>query len=120
MLLAFHNACSAFADGRHGCQCLHCWICGMRCCPLSSRTPMMIGLPLHVINTFSSLCTVMPSLLKMEIIPSSDVFRTFISDDGKCLNASAFVACLDSCGNGRLVDVCCFADVPIGNLDPFC
>ena len=70
----------------------------MQYCPFSFRTPMRA--PLHLMSTSVSLCTVTPVLVKMEMVPSSEVFPTLISDVGKLVNVSAFVACFDNCGKG--------------------
>ena len=71
--------------------------------PCSSRTPISSGAPLHLISTSSSLCTVTPVLVNMEMVPSSEVFPTLISDVGKLVNVSAVVARFDSCGKGSRV-----------------
>ena len=60
-----------------------------------------IGSSLHVMSTSCSLCTVTPSLVKIDIVPSSDVLLTLISKLGKSLNESALAARSDSCLNGR-------------------
>ena len=79
------------------------WMSGMRYRPCLSRTPMSSGAPLHLMSTYVSLCTVMPVLVKMEMVPSSEVFPTIISDVGKLVNVSAFVAHFDNCGKGSCV-----------------
>ena len=56
-----------------------------------SRLLIRIGAPLHVISTYSSLCTVTPFFVKMEILPSSDVLLTLKSEDGKLSKVSASV-----------------------------
>ena len=86
-----------------GCHCPRCWVSGIRYRPCSSRLPIRIGSPLHVISTSSSLCTVTPSLVKIDIVPSSDVCPTLINDVGNCSNVSACLALADSCGNGNAV-----------------
>jgi hypothetical protein len=48
-----------------------------------------------------SLCTVTPSFVKIDIVPSSDVLPTLISDLGKSSNESALAARSDNCLNGR-------------------
>ncbi len=63
--------------------------------------PINIGLPLHVMSTSCSLCTVTPSFVKIDIVPSSDVLPTLISELGKSSNESALAAWSDSCLNGR-------------------
>ena len=75
----------------------------MRYCPLLFRTPMSSGAPLHLISTSVSLCTVKPVLVKMEMVPSSEVFPSLINDVGKLVNVSAFVALFDNCGKGSRV-----------------
>ena len=102
-LLAFSSACRAFLDGVLGCHCPLFWINGMRYRPCSSRTPMSSGAPLHLMSTSVSLCTVTPVLVKIEMVPSSDVFPTLINDVGKLVNVSAVVARFDSCGKGSRV-----------------
>eukprot|EP00956_Cyclotella_meneghiniana_P038422 scaffold154279_cov36-Cyclotella_meneghiniana.AAC.2 len=69
--------------------------------PCSSLTPTNIGSPLHLIRTSVSLCTVKPSLVKIEIVPSSAVLPTLIRDVGKSLKVSACAALADSCGIGN-------------------
>ena len=64
---------------------------------------MRMGLPLHLISTSSSLRTVTPSLVKIEIVPSSAVLPTLMSDEGKSANESACVAFLERSGMGRRV-----------------
>ena len=73
----------------------------MRYQPLSSRMPINIGSPLHVMSTSCSLCTVTPSFVNIDIVPLSDILPTLISELGKSLNESALVAWSDSCLNGR-------------------
>ena len=50
----------------------------------------------HVINTSSSLYTVTPSIVNMDILPSSVVLTTVIKDVGDSLNVSDSVALLES------------------------
>ena len=64
---------------------------------------MDMGAPLHVINTSSSLWTVTPSLVKMEIFPLSLVLPTLIKDVGILLSESALAVSLDVCGRESLV-----------------
>ena len=73
----------------------------MRYRPLSSRMPINNGSPLHVISTSYSLWTVTPSFVKIDIVPSSDVLPTLISELGKSSNESALADRLDNCLNGR-------------------
>ncbi len=75
----------------------------MRYRPCSSRTPMSIGAPLHLMSTSASLCTVTPVFVKIDMVPSSDVFLTLIKDVGKLVNVSAVVARFDNCGKGSRV-----------------
>ncbi len=72
----------------------------MRYCPCLSCTPISSGAPLHLMSTSVSLCTVTPVLVKIEMVPSLDVFSTLINDVGKLVNKSAVVARFDSCGKG--------------------
>ena len=75
----------------------------MRYRPRSSLTPMSSGAPLHLMSTSVSLCTVTLVLVKMEMVPSSEVFPTLISNLGKLENVSAVVARFDNCGKGSRV-----------------
>ena len=102
-LLAFNSACRAFLDGVLGCHCPLFWMSGMQYCPCSSCTPMSMGAPLHLMSTSVSLCTVMPVLVKMEMVLLSEVFPTLINDVGKSVNVSACVARADKCGKGSRV-----------------
>ena len=68
---------------------------------------MSIGAHLHLMSTSISLCTVMPVLVKMETVLSSEVSPTLINDVGKSVNVSACVARFDNCGKGS--QVTCFA-----------
>ena len=61
---------------------------------------MSSGAPLHLMSTSVSLCTVTPVFVNIEMVPSSEVFPTLISDVGKLVNVSAVVARFDSCGKG--------------------
>ncbi len=54
-------------------------------------------------STSISLCTMTPSLVKIDIVPSLAVLLTLISDDGKSWNVSACVAWADSALNGSCV-----------------
>ena len=49
------------------------------------------------------LCTVTLSLVKIDIVPSSAVFPTFIRDVGNSLNVSECRAFVDKTGKGKLV-----------------
>ncbi len=51
-----------------------------------------MGLPLHVMRMSCSLCTVTPSLVKIDIMPSSAVLPTLISESGNSVNVSACLA----------------------------
>ena len=73
--------------------------------------PINIGSPLHVMSTSCSLCTVTPSFVNIDIVPSSDVLPTLISELGKLSNESALAAWLDICLNGRQL-TCCAVLVP--------
>ena len=59
--------------------------------------------PLHLMSTSVSLCTVTPVLVKIEMVPLSEVFPTIINDVGKLVNVYAFVARFDNCGKGSCV-----------------
>ena len=97
MLLACQRACQAFFGG-------DLWLQlsslldeqDVVYCPCSLRTPMRMGSPLHVMSRSSSLCTVTPFLVKMEMVTLSGVFPTLINDVGKVLKVSACVAFVDS------------------------
>ena len=56
-----------------------------------------MGSLLHVMSTSCSLCTVLPSLVKMEMVSLSDISPTLISKLGKLSNESALAARSDSC-----------------------
>ena len=56
-----------------------------------------------MMSTSSSLCTVTPSLVNTDMVPSLDVFPTLISDDVKSLNVSASFAFADSFWKGNRV-----------------
>ena len=75
----------------------------MRYLPCLSRTPMSSGAPLHWMSTSVSLSKVTPVLVKMEMVPSLEVFPTLINDLGKLVNMSAFVTRFDNCGKGSHV-----------------
>ena len=64
---------------------------------------MSIGLPLHLMSTSVSLCTVTSVLVKIEMVPLSEVFPTLINDVRMLMNVSACVALFDTAGNGRWV-----------------
>ena len=93
----------ACLDGRPGCPCPRCCTSGMRYCPRLSQTPITIGSPLHVIRTSCSLYTLTSPLVKMEMVPLSEVLPTHIRDVGKSSNESACAAFGERCGNGSLV-----------------
>ena len=59
--------------------------------------------PLYLMSTLVSLCMATPVLVKMEMVPSLEVFPTLINDVGKLVTVSAFVACFDNCGKGSRV-----------------
>ena len=106
-LLACSRARWAFLDGVLGCHCPLFWMSGLWYRPCSLCTPMSIGSPLHLMSTSVSLCKVTPVLVKIEMVPLSEVFPTLINDVGKLVNVSACVTCVDSCGKGSRVT--CFA-----------
>ena len=64
---------------------------------------MNSGLFLHVMSTYFLSCTLTPSLVKIDIVPSLAVFPTLIRDVGNLLNVSACLAFDDNDGKGRLV-----------------
>ena len=64
---------------------------------------MSIGAPLHLMSTSVSFCTVSPVLVKMEMVPLSEVFSTLINDVWKSVNVSASVTLFDNCGKGSQV-----------------
>ena len=53
-------------------------------------------------HTFS-LYTVTPSLVKIEMLPSSAIFPTLISNVGDSSDVSAYASLLESCRNGSVV-----------------
>ena len=69
---------------------------------------MRTGLPLNVISTSSSLKTVTSVLVlvKMDMVPSLEVFSALINVIGKSWKVSACPACTDSLWNGS--QVTCF------------
>ena len=102
-LFAFSSACRAFLDGVLGCHCPFFLMSGMRYRPCLSRIPMSNRAALHLMSTYVPLCTVAPVLVKMEMVPLSEVFPTLINDVGKLVNVSVFVARFDNCGKGSRV-----------------
>ena len=89
--------------GLHGCHCPWYWVNGIRYLPRSSLLPMRMGFFWHVMSTFSSLCIVTPSLVKMETLPSLAFFPTLIIEVGDSSNVSASADFLESCSNGSVV-----------------
>jgi hypothetical protein len=75
-----------------------------------------MGAPLQVISTSSSLCTDTPVLVNTDIVPSSDVLPTLISDVRKLSNVSACLALSDNCGNGNVVEYFALQMSPIATL----
>ena len=61
---------------------------------------MSIDAPLHLMSTSVSLCMVTLVLVKMKMVPLSEVFPTLINNVGKLVNVSASVARFDNCENG--------------------
>ena len=102
-LPAISSALRFFLDGFSGCHCPRFWMSGMRYRPCSSLTPTKSGALVHRISTSVSLWTVTPVLVKMEMVPSSAVFPTLMSDVGKSLNVSARDARSDNCVKGSFV-----------------
>ena len=64
---------------------------------------MHLGLFLRVMGTSFLLCTVTPSLVKIDIVPLLAVFPTLIRDMGNSLNVSACLDFDDNDGKGKLV-----------------
>jgi hypothetical protein len=64
---------------------------------------MRIGSPLHVMRTSSSLIMLMPSFVKSETVPSSDVLPMLIKDVGRSWNVSACLKHADSFQKGSWV-----------------
>ena len=100
-------ACCSFLLGSfvglHGCHCPWSCVNGMRYLPRSSPLPIIMGFLLHVINTYSSLYFLTPSLEKMDMLPSSAVFPKLIRDVVNSSNVYVSATLLESCGNGSLV-----------------
>ena len=63
-------------------------------------------------HTFS-LYTVTPSLVKIEMLPSSAIFPTLISNVGDSSNVSAYASLLESCRNGSVVRYLSFQASPL-------
>ena len=61
------------------------------------------GLPLQVMGTSSSLCTVTPSLVKIDMFQSFVGLPTLNNNDEKSVNVSVSTASLDNCGKGSEV-----------------
>ena len=64
---------------------------------------MNSGLFLHVMSTSFLSCTVTPSLVKIDTVPSLAVNPTLMRYVGNLLNVSAFCAFDDNNGKGKLV-----------------
>jgi hypothetical protein len=64
---------------------------------------MRSGLLLHVMSTSCLLCTVTPSLVKIDIVTSSAVLPTLIREVGNSLKVYACLAFVDKAGKGRPV-----------------
>ena len=93
----------AYFVGLCGCHCPWFWVKGIRYLPHSSLLPMRMGFFWHVMSTSSSLYTVTPSLVKMDMLPSSAVLPTLISYVGNSSNVSASSSLVESCSNGSEV-----------------
>ena len=91
----------------------------MQYCPFLFRNPMNSGDPLHLMSTSVSLCAVTPVLVKMEMVPSSEVFSSLINNVGKLVNVSAFVACFYNCGKGSRVTFVALHVPPFATLTFF-
>ena len=87
ILAAFNCLC-----GRH---CPRRWTRGMWHHLLSYCTPTRLRAHLHVISTSSSLCTVTPSLVKMDMFPLSLTFPTLIGKVGNLSKESALATSFD-------------------------
>ena len=83
---------------------------------LEKRNPT---LSLQFMRTYSSLYTDTPSLVKMDVLPSSNIFPTLIRDVGKSSNVSASAAFFDSCGKGNLVTYLLLLPPPFPHLLSF-
>ena len=83
-------------NGRGGAHPLHWCTSGTLYLPLLSLFPTKIGLTLHVINTSSSLNTAVPSLVNINMQPSSANRPTLRREFLKSSNMSAVLARLDS------------------------
>ncbi len=74
-----------------------------------------------MMSTSCSLCTVTPSFVNIDIVPSSDVLPTLISELGKSSNESALAARSDSCLNGRRLTCRAVVVPPLASYtDSFC
>ena len=79
------------------------WFNGIQYLPRSYLLPMKMGILWHVMSTSSSLYTVTQSLVKVDMLPLSDLLPTLISDVGNFFNVSASAALLESCRNDSAV-----------------
>ena len=99
--------------GMRGCHCPRYWVNGIWYLPRSSLLPMRMIFLWHGMSTSSSLYTVTPSLVKMDTLPSSDVYPTLISEVRNSSNVSASAALLVSCGNVSAVTYLPFQAPPL-------
>ena len=60
-----------------------------------------------------------PSLVKINMLPSSTVFLTLISDIGNFCNVSASAVCLDSCGKGSYMAILPLLVLPLATPTHF-
>ena len=105
----------AYFLGLRGCHCPWSWVIGMRYLPRSCLLPMIMGFLYHVINTYSSLYTMTPSLVKMDTLASSAFLPTLIRYVGNSSNMYTSAALLESCGNGSVVTYLPLQALPLAN-----
>ena len=75
-----------------------------------------MDVPLHVMRTSLSLCTLTLSPVKIEMLPPLHVLPTIIKDVGNSLNMSACTAVYKISWNGSLVTYCPFLMPPLATL----
>ena len=103
MQLAYSKCSLVFFDGLRGCHVPFCCISGIRYLLCMLHAPIVIGLPLHVTITLSSLWTVTPSFVNIEIVPASEVLPKYAHKCGKSSNVSVSVSSFGRCGMGSVV-----------------
>jgi hypothetical protein len=79
---------------------------------------MRIGSSFHVMRMSSSLITLMPSFMKTQTVPSSDVLSMLIRDVGKSWNVSACLSCADSFQKRSWVKYLALLVPPFATLQP--